>query len=214
MLMTFAAAALALAQPGLDPGMRPNQDDVPSMTVNVYASRGVMPHLVTETLDEAGAVWTTTGITLAWRVVTGGRPEYSATPHVVINDDVGQTPRGGQTPIGWVQFRHPDEPDQEIHISRGNGMKLLRASTGFGRSVDQMPPAEVDTLLGRMLGRALAHELGHYLLRSPTHTRFGLMRGDRTVQEFLAPGRLGFAVDALQRRVVADRIREMTGAST
>ena len=77
-----------------------------------------------------------------------------------------------------------------------------------------MPPGEVDTLLGRMLGRALAHELGHYLLRSPTHTRSGLMRGDRTVQEFLAPGRLGFEVDAVQHRAVADRVREMTGAQT
>jgi hypothetical protein len=91
MLTTFAAAALAmtLAQPGLDPNARPGEDEVPSMTVNVYAVRGVSPHLVKETLNEAGAVWTTTGITVAWRVVAGGRPEYSATPHVVINPSAG-----------------------------------------------------------------------------------------------------------------------------
>src|ERR1700687_3014650 len=128
MLITFAAAALTRPHPSLEPNVRPNQDDVPSMTVNVYAVRGVLPHLVTETLNEAGAVWTTTGLTLAWRVVAGGQPEYSAMPHVVINDDAGQAPRGGQTPVGWVQFRQHHEPDQEIHISRGNGLKLLRAS--------------------------------------------------------------------------------------
>ena len=77
-----------------------------------------------------------------------------------------------------------------------------------------MPPGEVDVLLGRVLGRALAHELGHYLLRSGRHTRRGLMRGDRTIQEFLSAGRRGFEVDAAQRVVVAARIRDITGAIT
>jgi hypothetical protein len=215
MMTTFAAAALALTlQPSADPNSRPHNEDVPPITVNVYAPRSISPHLVTETLNEAGAVWNDAGITLAWRVVIGDRPEFSNTPHVVIGDEVGRTSRGGQIPIGWVQFRQPDEPDQEIHVSRGNGMKLLKASAGLGRSIDRMPPAEVDMMLGRVLGRALAHELGHYLLRSSNHTPRGLMRGDRTVQEFLAIGRSGFEVDARQRSAVAARIREMTGAET
>jgi hypothetical protein len=215
MLTSFAAAALALTlQPSADPSARPRHEDVPSMTVDVYTPRGISPHLVTETLNEAGAVWNDAGITLAWRVVVGQRPEFSRTPHVVIGDEPGRTPRDGQTPIGWVQFRQPDEPDQEIHLSRSNGLKLMKASSGLGRSVDRMPPAEVDFILGRVLGRALAHELGHYLLRSPNHTLRGLMRAQRTIQEFMAAGRRGFEVDAMQLSVVAARIREMTVAET
>src|SRR5262245_13501872 len=217
MLTTLAAAALALTvnQPNADPSAaRPVTEDVPPMTVNVYSSRSISPHLVKEALHEAGAVWNDAGITLAWRVVPGGKPEYSATPHVVINDDQGRTPKGGQTPIGWVEFRRPDDPDQEIHVSRGNGLKLLRTSAGLGRSIDRMPPAEIDVLLGRMLGRALAHELGHFLLRSNVHTESGLMRAGRSVREFLATGRRGFEVDASQRSAVVARIREMAGAET
>ena len=215
MLTTLAAAALALtvAQPNADPNAAgPHVEDAPPMTVNVYTARGISPHLVTETLNEAGAVWNDAGITLSWRVVPSGRPEYSTTPHVVINDERGRAPRQGQTPVGWVEFRRPDEPDQEIHVSRSNGMKLLRDSAGLDRSVDRMPLAEVNLLLGRMLGRALAHELGHFLLRSRTHTTAGLMRSGRAVREFLAPGRRGFEVDAAQRSAVVARIREMTGA--
>jgi hypothetical protein len=184
------------------------------MTVNVYAPRGISPHLVTETLNEAGLVWNDAGITLAWRVVVGGRPEYSSTPHVVIGDEAGRPAGTGQIPLGWVQFRKPDEPDQEIHVSRANGMKLLKASQGLGRPVNRMPPGEIDMLLGRVLGRALAHELGHYLLRSSRHTSRGLMRGDRTIQEFVAAGRRGFEVDAAQRMVAVARIRDLTGADT
>jgi hypothetical protein len=169
---------------------------------------------VTETLNEAGLVWNDAGITLAWRVVIGDKPEYSSTPHVVINDEPGRTAGTGQIPIGWVAFKRPDEPDQEIHISRGNGLKLLKASQGLGRRLDRMPPSEADMLLGRVLGRALAHELGHYLLRSARHTSRGLMRGDRTIQEFVATGRRAFGVDAAQRTAVATRIRDLTGADT
>ena len=214
MLTTLAAAALALtvAQPDADANARPRTEDAPPMTVNVYPARGISPHLVTETLNEAGAVWNDAGITLSWRVVPGGRPEYSATPHVVINDDPGRTARQGQTPVGWVEFHRPDEPDQEIHVSHGNGLKLLRQSAGLGRSIDRMPPTEINLLLGRMLGRALAHELGHFLLRSRIHTTAGLMRTGRSVSEFFAPGRRGFEVDAAQRSAVVARIREVTGA--
>lgn len=215
MLTTVAAAALALTlQPSADPNARPRAEDVPPMTVNVYAPRGVSPHLVTETLNEAGAVWNDVGITLAWRVVVDRQPEYSALPHVVLTDEAGRSPNSGQTPVGWVRFKRPDDPDQEIHISRGNGLKLLKSAAGLGRSIERMPPREVDVTLGRLLGRALAHELGHYLLRSASHTSRGLMRGDRTIREFIATGRRGFEVNPAQRATVAARIREMTGAET
>jgi hypothetical protein len=214
MLTAVAVAALALSlQPSADPNA-PRNEDVPPMTVNVYAARGVSPHLVTETLNEARAVWNDVGITLAWRVVVDSEPQYTAAPHVVIADETAQSPHSNQTPIGWVRFKHPDDPDQEIHISRRNGMKLLRSYAGLGRPVDRMPPAEVEATLGRVLGRALAHELGHFLLRSGTHTRGGLMRGNHTIREFVALGRRGFEVDSAQRAAVAARIREMTGADT
>jgi hypothetical protein len=215
MLTTVAAAALALTlQPSADPNARPRNEDVPPMTVNVYAARGVSPHLVTETLTEAGAVWNDVGITLAWRVVADSEPQYTAAPHVVIADETVQGAGKTETPIGWVRFKHPADPDQEIHISRRNGMKLLQSYSGLGRPVDHMPPAEVDSMLGRVLGRALAHELGHYLLRSATHTTQGLMRGNHTIREFVALGRRGFEVAAAQRSAVAARIREVTGAET
>jgi len=215
MLSTVAAAALALTlQPSADPNARPRSEDVPPMTVNVYTARGVSPHLVTETLNEAGAVWNDVGITLAWRVVVDSQPLYTAAPHVVIADETAQGASRTQTPIGWVRFKHPDDPDQEIHISRKNGLKLLDSYAGLGRPLARMPPAEVDNNLGRILGRALAHELGHFLLRSATHTTQGLMRGNHTIREFVALGRRGFEVNPAQRAAVAARIREMTSADT
>lgn len=42
-------------------------------------------------------------------------------------------------------------------------------------------------LLGRILGRAVAHELGHYVLKSRDHAKTGLMRATLRTDELIAP---------------------------
>ena len=47
-----------------------------------------------------------------------------------------------------------------------------------------MPIFEREVLMARAIGRALAHELGHYFLASKEHTKKGLMKAHRTAVEF------------------------------
>jgi len=69
-----------------------------------------------------------------------------------------------------------------------------------------MPRAERETMLGRAMGRALAHEMGHYLLASKAHSVKGLMRAKRTAVEFFAIERTRFELDAEQRTAVTLRL--------
>jgi hypothetical protein len=46
------------------------------------------------------------------------------------------------------------------------------------------PPAVTDRLLGVILGRAVAHEIGHYLPDTHTHAPTGLMRARFSAREF------------------------------
>jgi hypothetical protein len=209
MLTTLAAAALALAAAPSAEAVAVASSDVPAIAVTVFAAPGVAPHLVTKTLAEASAVWNDVGITLVWRVSQAAVPDGISTPHVVIGDEAGRRRAATDTPIGWVTFHRPDEPDQRIHLSRRNGLALLAESHGLDRRLKRMPPAQIDLMLGRLLGRALAHELGHYLLKSPAHSSEGLMKGRRTVLEFIAPERTAFRASPLQRDVVAGRIRAL-----
>jgi hypothetical protein len=64
-----------------------------------------------------------------------------------------------------------------------------------------------DTLLARAMGRALAHELGHYLLASTAHTEGGLMKAVLTAVELFMPDSRGFRIEAEQRGLVAARLR-------
>ena len=57
-------------------------------------------------------------------------------------------------------------------------------------------PLNVDERVGIILGRAAAHEIGHYLLRTSTHARQGLMRARITDREFADPRANGFDLDS------------------
>jgi hypothetical protein len=55
-----------------------------------------------------------------------------------------------------------------------------------------------DFIVGRVFGRALAHEIGHYLLRSPNHSREGLMRALQFAPGLVGQDRQRFALSADQ----------------
>ena len=57
------------------------------------------------------------------------------------------------------------------------------------RPLRMAPTSAQDRLLGRMIGRALAHEIGHYLLASSKHAEEGLMKPLITPAEFVKRSR-------------------------
>ena len=45
-----------------------------------------------------------------------------------------------------------------------------------------------------MIGRVVAHEIGHWLLRARDHSTTGLMRAHHTTDALADPGREGFGL--------------------
>ena len=56
-----------------------------------------------------------------------------------------------------------------------------------------------DALVGRALGRALAHELGHYVLQTKAHSTRGLMRASWPSGAFLSPDDRLFTLSPSER---------------
>ena len=99
--------------------------------------------------------------------------------------------------LGWLTFTN-DSPDRAIHLSRASAEGLLGRTPG----VLDTTVASHEILLGRALGRALAHEFGHYLLRPKAHGTGGLMRAAWTSEEFFAFNGKGFELTPQQRAAV------------
>ena len=63
-----------------------------------------------------------------------------------------------------------------------------------GRAGDELVAVD-ERRLGKVLGRTVAHEIGHYLLDTPTHARSGLMRPNFDAFEFTDLRDGAFALD-------------------
>jgi hypothetical protein len=173
-----------------------------ALTVNVSASPDIPPALVSRVLAEADAIWRYSGFSFAWQRVP--HEAAAATLQVVIGHDVRPVRDGGLA-LGWIVFAD-SAPQQEIYVSYSNAQQLMIEAPGVIGALDRMPILERHTLLARVMGRALAHEMGHYLLSSKAHTLSGLMRARITATEFFGNDNRRFKLDNGQRSSITARL--------
>jgi hypothetical protein len=196
----------AIGSSGEASGSRERQAAIPPLIVYVRAAPTIPSATVARALEEATVIWRTIGVTFDWRsedLQPSVRISASTWPRVIIDDSRG-TRRENAAPLGWITFTGK-EPDGDIHISRRNAEQMLIGAV----ATRPMTPARRTFLLGRMMGRALAHELGHYLLRTKAHTTSGIMRSRRTAKEFIDGPQSSFAIETLDGELAAERIREV-----
>ena len=171
------------------------------IAVAVVAPPDVTDSLVNRVCVEAKAIWAPAGIALEWtREASRGEAEPRRLVIAVTIDD-RPAPAGRHGALGWLTFT-ADGPERLIHLSRGSAEDLLRDTPGLTDGTI----ASHDAYVARALGRAFAHEIGHYILRSKVHTPRGLMRAAWTASQAFA-SRDGFAVTAEERAEAADNLR-------
>jgi hypothetical protein len=114
--------------------------------------------------------------------------------------------RGWTGPLGAIAFAPDGAPAPAITVFLTDIERLVTSAHVLGLSEWQWPPTLRDQLIGRALGRVLAHEIGHYLLRSKGHTADGLMRPQQLADDLISPSRHHF------RLTPADAARLASGA--
>jgi hypothetical protein len=174
-----------------------------ALTVNVSVAPDVPPTLVSRALAETDDIWRSSGLAFAWQ--RAPREAATASLHVVIGHDVRPALNGGLA-LGWIVFED-SKPEQEIYLSYSNARQLMVESPGVVGVVDRMPILERETLLARAMGRALAHEIGHYVLASKAHTLTGLMRSRVTATEFFGRDNRTFVLDNGQQSSITAWLR-------
>jgi hypothetical protein len=98
--------------------------------------------------------------------------------------------------LGSIWFDEDGAPGDTITIDDAAVMVRVAETTLSNHPLGDWPPAIADQVIGRALGRVLAHELGHYLLRSKMHQPRGLMRAVFTGSDLAAWDPTRFALDS------------------
>jgi hypothetical protein len=115
---------------------------------------------------------------------------------------------GWTSPLGETSFLPDGAPGQVLSLFYDAAVQLIAAARLPDESGWHWTIPYQHDLLGRVLGRALAHEIGHYLLRSREHSALGLMRAQHPVTELLSDDRRRFGLMPEQVR----RLRQAAAA--
>lgn len=153
------------------------------VTLAVDRSRELPNSLMDTMLGETAAIWKPLGVEVRWDAPPAAEPPTTVL-HVIILDEPSQE-GGSRERLGWIRFMAPNEPETIVTLSRSAALQLLDSTP----TLRQRPAQYRDLLLSRIMGRALAHELGHYLLASSAHASSGLMRANLPVDALIANDR-------------------------
>jgi hypothetical protein len=175
---------------------------VAAIVITISAPADFKPSLIGRITAEADAIWRSAGLSINWEYQSARAAV--GTLHVIVVNDRANAGSYLQ-PLGWIRF-DADAPTAELYLSYANAVALLDMSHNAVSLTHNLTILERDTYLGRALGRALAHEVGHYLLASKAHTADGLMKASRTAWEFFSPDRRRFGVAPSEWRQIAARL--------
>ena len=132
----------------------------------------------------------------------------------VMDDSEVNDPMNGT--LGWIMFAAPAQPRNVVNVSMAAIAALLNAGHLGSQPVNELPRGLRERLLTHAIGRVMAHEIGHYLLRSSAHAPNGLMRARLGVADFLTDGLGSFRLRPIEVKGLARRRSEaaMAGASS
>lgn len=149
-----------------------------TVTIRVYDSAGVTPRDRTTALKVAGAILSRADLEATWIVCTPARDGKS-------QPGCDAAPASHELVVRLTYSAHAGEDGN----SRAFGYSLIDATTSTG-TLSTVFVDRVDWLASTgkavradVLGRAIAHEIGHQILGSNDHSPRGLMRETWTAEE-------------------------------
>ena len=222
-LMTLAMLAVAVVA-GAAPDTRKPMSLPDSLGVHVrlVVESDLSPRALRVMKSEGERIWSDYGVALRWSEMAPAAPisGISLTLRVAdvtlaesgrpdgVSFAAGGVQTGGSGALAWVWFVG-GAPRDEIQVSVSAARRLVGATRVAGRAVSAWPPAMRSDLMGRALGRSVAHELGHYLMRSKTHTDTGLMRASFTPADLVSSRHQRFRLPADAVRLLATYWRQV-----
>jgi hypothetical protein len=133
-------------------------------------------------LAEATAVW---GRYQVFLQRASARSDPRSVVRITIADRAPATAPDPRA-VGSIDFRD-GIPLPEITLYAERAWELICAVAGS--TAERWPRSYRELVLGRVLGRALAHELGHFILQSRQHSADGLMRASQSIADLIAAER-------------------------
>lgn len=145
----------------------------------------ITPEALDTLINEAAAIWRPYNISIV------ATRDLSRTDNdrdgkwmtLVVRDGSANRLKAGRTrgyrALATIEFDN-HVPGDVIYASLECARQMVNAA-----GLNRLPPTRQDLFAARLLGRAVAHELGHYLFAAKKHSARGLMRASFGVTDLL-----------------------------
>jgi hypothetical protein len=160
---------------------------------------GGMTRVVSDSVAEAARVWAPYGVSIE---PVGGTRVRGTLVHVRLAAPSQSASDAGA--LGTIEF-HDGVPDPDVTLYPQRAWALIVRTVGS--AANGWPLSYRDQVLARVLGRALAHELGHFLLQLPVHSASGLMRGIQPLSSLMEGDHSAFTLSPDERAILQRRNR-------
>jgi hypothetical protein len=163
-------------------------------------------HILQTARSESVRIWASARVNVRWMAASELRdsaPSNWVVVQCVANHD-RLVPGARVVPIAAIRFVD-FRPMNTIIVSIANAEWLLDRDALESRILGERFRTLRDRRLGRMLGRAIAHEIGHFLSASGAHTPTGLMRATHPVRDLIGESLRPFAIHATDTQAQAVR---------
>jgi len=138
-------------------------------------------------IEEVDGIWRRAGFQPQWDAAPGLVPASRPPLRVLVMMRAARD-RHASWPVAELL---PAQDNRQVAIASIDGARRVLDAAGFRNDTLRVR----DHRLGVILGRAVAHEIGHYLLRTTSHARSGLMRTRVDAREFADLRDGGFYLD-------------------
>ncbi len=154
------------------------------------ATSAALPAAVGDaTAREVARIWRREGIAIDWLSPSEATPGTAAMRVLIVSAGAPSASRDEHHwPVAELVSGYEGRP---IAIASLQAAERVLAEAGLGNA----PSALVHRHLALILGRAVAHEIGHHVLNTASHARRGLMRARISATEFADRRDGGFDLD-------------------
>jgi hypothetical protein len=156
---------------------------------------------------EAAEIWSRYGVLVDRTLPCASAPDEAIVLTVRTGRPQSARPIDQPTALGAINFDDDGTPYSLVTVY----FDLLLRSVVIARlgdiSEDRWPTEIRELVIGRALGRVLAHEIGHYLFGVRGHSANGLMRAVQPYYELFASSGAGFLLTRTDQERLARSIR-------
>lgn len=184
-ILAFTTLALASGLPSDQPRTCADTLNQPHrLRISLVAGSSLEESVMDRARLEVEEIWRPYHIEIVWTTEDEGN---DAPPDLVLQFVEGM-PAHSAHAIAWVFF-HENRPLPYVRVSLAAALRLMMGSNWFdGQPIKLAPLSTQRMALGRILGRAIAHEIGHVMLESRLHASAGLMRAMIDPAQLVRPG--------------------------